>query len=182
MAKVCIFLADGFEETEAITVADILKRGEIEVELVSVSDELKVSSAHKIGVFADKLFSEVDFEGCDMIFLPGGMPGTTNLKKHEGLRNQILKFNEENKRIGAICAGPTVLGELGILKGHKATCYPGCEDALLGAEAVCDPVVTSGNITTSRGVGTALYAGLEIVSLFKGKEKADFVAKDIVMK
>ena len=119
MKKVCVFLADGFEEIEGLTVVDILRRAGIDTETVSVMGRKQINGSHGIIVEADKLFEEADIADADMIVLPGGMPGTLNLKAHEGLKTQILSFDSQGKYIAAICAAPTVLSELGLLKGKK---------------------------------------------------------------
>ena len=159
MKKVFAFLADGFEEVEALAVIDLLKRAKIDTVMVSIMDTLTVTGAHKIQVIADKLYSEIDYKEADLLFLPGGGTGTKNLKAHKELAAALLDFAaDENKRIAAICAAPSVLGSLGILKGKKATCYPGFEEQLLGAEVVTDGVVTDGRITTAKGWNEKLFA------------------------
>ena len=115
-----------------------------------------------------------------MLILPGGVPGTPNLKAHKGLQQLICKSAEQGIYLAAICAAPTVYGELGLLKGKKATCYPGLENGLLGAEVVYDNVATDGNFITSRGVGTAIDFSLRLVELLKNKAEADKIAKAIV--
>jgi len=182
MAKVAAFLAEGFEEVEALSVIDLLRRAGVEVNLVSVSGNKLVKGAHNIGVEADALFEDMKYDGFDMIFLPGGGPGTKNLKAHKKLAEVILRFNEEKKFIAAICAAPTVLGLLGILKGKRATCYPGCEGELIDAIKTTNAVEEDGHIITSRGVGTAIDLGLKLVSVFKGDKVAEDLAKSIVYK
>ena len=131
--KVYLFLADGFEEIEAITPIDIFRRAGIEVTTISISEEKMVLGAHNIPIVTDKLFTEVDFNDNDLLYLPGGMPGTRNLQAHEGLKNLLIKQAGENKKIAAICAAPSILGGLGLLEGKEAICYPGFEDQLEGA-------------------------------------------------
>ena len=177
--KIFAFFAEGYEEIEGLTVIDILRRADINVEMVSVTDDREVKGAHGINVTMDKIISEIDFNEGDMIFLPGGIPGTPNLAKCELLIENIIKYNEEGKRLAAVCAAPSVYGNLGILNGKKATCYPGFENELKGATVVADRVVTDGNITTSRGMGTTIDLGLEIVKLYKGQEYADDLGKKI---
>ncbi|MDO9153398.1 MAG: DJ-1/PfpI family protein, partial [Paludibacter sp.] len=123
--KVFLFLADGFEEIEAIAPIDIFRRAEIDLITVSVKNELAVTGAHGVTVLADTLFDEVDFSGNDLLFLPGGMPGTTNLDHHAGLKNLIESQTTQNKMIAAICAAPSILGKMKLLKGKEAICYPG---------------------------------------------------------
>ena len=172
-------LADGFEEVEALAVVDVLKRAKIEVCMVSVTGQRLVTGAHNIGISADICFDEADFGRCDMIFLPGGMPGTLNLKNHKGLTEQIKNFEKSGKKLAAICAAPSILGEMGLLKGRKAICFPGFEDALQGAEITDKRVVVDGNIFTSKGMGTAIDLGLEIVSNLISEEKSEELAKSI---
>lgn len=179
MSKVCCFLADGCEEVEALSVVDILRRGGIDVELVSVMGREEIVSSHNIHFFADKLIEDVDFDEVDMIFLPGGIPGTPNLKANDILCKNIIEFNNKGKLLAAVCAAPGIYGELGILKGKKAVCYPGFEEKLEGAECVSDRVVTDGNITTSRGLGTSLELGFRLLEIFKGAEAAEEMKRKV---
>lgn len=180
MSRVYVFLANGFEEIEGLTVVDMLRRAGTDVVTVSVSEEKKIEGSHKIRVEADRLFSEEDFSDADMLVLPGGMPGTIHLLEHEGLAKVLRAANEEKTGIAAICAAPRVLGSLGVLKGRRAVCYPGVEEHLLGADVCTDNVVTDGHITTSRGMGTAIDFSLELITRLFGREKADQMAKSIV--
>lgn len=173
------FLADGFEEVEALMVVDILRRADIETVMVSIKDEYEVKSSHNVVVKADSLIKDIDFDKAELIFLPGGIPGTPNLAKCEKLVKNIMDFNEKGKRIAAICAAPSILGELGILEGKVASCYPGFEEYLKGATYKREKVITDGNITTSRGLGSALDLGLELVTLLKNKEESDMIAEKI---
>lgn len=179
MSTVCCFLAEGFEEVEALSVVDILRRGGIETKLVSVSDKLEVVSSHKVCIESDAIIKDIDFDKVDAIFLPGGVPGTTNLKACKMLCDRILEFNKNKKLLAAVCAAPSIYGELGILKDKKATCYPGWEDKLLEAKYVSDRVVTDDNITTSRGLGTSLELGLKLLEILKDKETADDMARKV---
>lgn len=176
-----VHLAEGFEEVEAITAADIARRAGLDAKLVSVTGELKVRGAHGITVEADLLFEEADYESCDMLVLPGGLPGAYNLRDHKGLCRRIALFNEEGKGLAAICAAPLVLGSLGILTGKKATIYPGMEKELKGAEALDFPVVRDGNIITSQGPATAMKFALAIVKHFKGDEAGEALEKDLLL-
>ena len=132
MSKVFAFLADGLEEVECLAVVDVLRRAGAEVTLVSVTGSREITGSHHIHFQADALFDETAAEDADVLFLPGGMPGTNTLKAHEGLKNAICKANKQGRRIAAICAAPSILGEMGLLKGRTATCYPGFEDKLEG--------------------------------------------------
>ena len=154
--KVYIFLADGFEEIEGLTVVDIMRRAKIDVETISITGQKQINGAHKIIVEADRLFEETDFSDGDMLVLPGGMPGTLNLKEHEGLRNLIGEFDKKKKYLAAICAAPSILSELGILKGRKACAYPSFEEGLDCAQVVHEAAVTDGHVTTGRGMGAAI--------------------------
>lgn len=176
---VYIFLAEGFEEIEALATVDILRRAEIDVETVSINDMHKVTGAHKIEIVADRLFSEIT-ESADMYILPGGMPGTVNLGAFSPLCKLLEKANEEGRFIAAICAAPSVFGQLGLLKGKKASCYPGFEEKLLGAEILTEPVVVSGNVITSRGAGTAHQFGFKLVELLKNAQLADSLKKGML--
>lgn len=180
MKKVCVFFTEGFEEVEGLTIVDLLRRAGIEVCMASVTGKSAVTGAQGITIQTDKLFEEVDVCDGDMLVLPGGQPGTSNLGEYEPLTELLKAWNKEGKRIGAICAAPTVLGTLDILKGKKATCYPGCENQLTGAEIVSDRVVTDGNITTSRGIGTAISFALELISLLLDEKTALEIKKSIV--
>ncbi|WP_077610540.1 DJ-1 family glyoxalase III [Clostridium sp. Marseille-P2415] len=172
MAKVYAFLADGSEEVELLAVVDVLIRGGQDVKLVSVTGKKDVISAHRVKIQADFDFSEVDCKDADVLFLPGGMPGTRNLGLHKGLVNALKEAHAENKRIAAICAAPSILGSLGILEGKKATCFPGFEPELKGAQYTRQGVVTDGNVTTARGLGYALDMGIELLRLLTDESHA----------
>jgi len=181
MSKVFIFLATGFEEIEAGTPADILRRAGVDVEFVSIDDSEYVTGARNIIFKADRKFSEIGKDEADILVLPGGMPGTTNLMIFKPLMDLVIDYNERGKRIAAICAAPTVFGKLGLLEGKNAVCYPGMEADLVGANAMTVPVVTDGNITTSRGMGTAIDFALELLTLITGdRAVADDMAKKVV--
>ncbi|MGN0368226.1 MAG: DJ-1 family glyoxalase III [Wujia sp.] len=178
MSKVNIFLANGFEEIEALTVVDILRRGGVEVSMVSVTGQLEVTGSHHITVKADCLFD--DMEAAEVLVLPGGIPGTPNLKAHEGLCALLRAHYEAGKMVAAICAAPTVFGALGFLEGRTATCFPGMEDGLAGATHSTQKVVVDGNVVTSRGMGTAMDFGLKLLELLKDEETAKALAHKIV--
>lgn len=179
MSLVYTFLAEGFEEVEALAVVDVLRRAGIETKMVSISGQYEVKSSHDVVIKADLLFEEADFDSPDVLFLPGGIPGTPNLAGHKGLIEKILEFNEKGKRLAAICAAPSIYGELGLLKGKTASCYPGYEDKLAGAEYRREKAITDGNITTGRGMGSAIELGLELVRLLISEDKAEDIAKKI---
>jgi 4-methyl-5(b-hydroxyethyl)-thiazole monophosphate biosynthesis len=168
---VYIFLGEGFEEIEAITIVDILRRAEIDVKTVSVKGET-VYGAHGICVKADMLIKDVDKENAQMFILPGGMPGTLNLEKNEDMQ-YILKYAVDNKKwIAAICAAPSILGHKGYLNGKEAICFPGFEKELTGAVIKDCNVCVSGKIITSKGPGTASDLAYYIVSRLKGEDLA----------
>lgn len=179
MGRVNIFFATGFEEVEALTVVDILRRAGIETDMVSVTGNVEVTGSHGITVKTDRLFEEID-DTAEMIVLPGGIPGTPNLKAHKGLEDMIHRYNDAGKYLAAICAAPTVYGEMGLLRGRHATCYLGMEDALIGAEALADSVVVDGHFITSRGLGTAIDFGLAIVTVLIDDVTAANLASKIV--
>lgn len=180
MKKVSVILADGFEEIEALTVVDLLRRAKIYVDTVSITEEYTVHGAHGINVQTEDLFEEVNFVESDMIVLPGGIPGTPNLDAHEGVRRVVCDFCEEDKYVAAICAAPTVLSNLGLLKGRRVTCYPAMENQIQGAAITRNPVVADGNIITSRGVGTAIDFALKLIELLVGPEKSKEIAEAIL--
>lgn len=178
---VYVFLAEGFEEIEAITIIDVVRRGGIPVTTVSISADKQVAGAHGIDVVADKLFTELDFEDSEMLVLPGGLPGADNLQKFKPLTDLLCEKNKAGEKIGAICAAPKVLGAKGMLQGKEAVCYPGFEDQLAGAEVLTQTFVTSNNITTSRGPATAISFALELVKIIKGVETSEKLAKGMLV-
>lgn len=180
MKKIAVFFAEGYEEIEALTVADICRRCELAVELVSVTEERSVKGSHGIVVQMDKIFTEADFASYDMLVLPGGAQGTKNLEAHEGLMAQVDAFYTAGKYVAAICAAPSIFGHRGILKGRRACCYPSFESELDGAEVTEGPVEISEHVITSRGMGTAIDFALAIAAVFVGKEKAEEMADTIV--
>ena len=180
MKNVCVFLADGFEEIEALTVVDLLRRAEVNVTMVSITGDHMIHGAHGIDVQADKLFEDMSYEEQDMLVLPGGMPGTLNLGKHKGLEALLRKFYQKGKFIAAICVAPSVFGKYGFLNGRRATSYPGFEEALEGAEVAKDSVVVSDYVITSRGMGTAIPFSLAIIEQLVGKEKEEEIGKSII--
>ena len=167
MAKIYEFLANGFEEIEALAPVDILRRCKQDVVTLSVTGALWVESSHGITVKADMLIEEADLSDADVLLLPGGMPGSTNLNQHEGVRQAILAHYDKDKLIGAICAAPMVLGSLGLLEGRRATCSPGFEVYMKGAEYTAELVTVDGNIVTGEGPAASLpyaYKLLEILT------------------
>lgn len=180
MAKVYIFLADGFEEVEALGVVDILRRGGAEVKTVSINDSTSVTSAHGVTIEADITFGQAATNDADMLVLPGGLPGATNLNDHKGVCEALLKQNERGGKIAAICAAPMVLGGLGLLKGRRATCYPGFEKYLDGAEYTAELFVTDGNITTGEGPAATFPFAYELLAMLTNEDNAHDVAKGMM--
>lgn len=180
MGKAAIFLAEGFEEIEALAVVDICRRCGIAIDMVSITEEIQAVGSHGVKVTADKVFSQAEFGGYDMLILPGGMPGTKNLEAHGQLMEQIDAFYADGKYIAAICAAPSIFGHRGILKGRKACSYPGFESHLEGAAVTRGPVEISDHVITSRGMGTAIDFGLAIAGVLGTPEKAEEIAETIV--
>ena len=180
MNDICVFFGEGYEEIEALTVVDILRRAEIPVKMVSITGEREATGSHQITVKMDCLLSEVDFDKVEMIVLPGGMPGTKNLEACEALMEQVDAFVKADRPVSAICAAPSILGHRGHLQDRRACCFPGMEDQLAGAEVMYDPSVVSGNITTGRGLGAAIPFALSIMERYKGREAAQAMAEKIV--
>ena len=175
-----IFLADGFEEIEGLTVVDMFRRAGIPIQTVSISDSLTVTGSHDIKVQADCLLADFDFNTVEMLILPGGMPGTTNLSKCEPLCDALMQFSRQGRYLAAICAAPSILGGMGLLKGKRAACYPSVEDKLSGAVISRLPVVQDGNIITSRGMGTAIDFALKLTEILFDGEKAEELAASII--
>ena len=172
MKKAAVFFADGFEEIEAFTQVDLLKRAGIQTDMITINKEKKAVGAHNIKTECDMTIDEMEKDGYDALILPGGMPGTKYLGQCKELTDLLLKYNSEGKIVAAICAAPSVLGALGILKGKKACCYPGFETMLTGAEVVFEECVREENVITSRGAGTAIEFAYVIIEALMGKEKA----------
>ncbi|MCR5672771.1 MAG: DJ-1/PfpI family protein [Lachnospiraceae bacterium] len=179
---VYVFLADGFEEIEALTPVDLLRRAGVEVKTVSIyPDRKEVKGARQIGVIADTAIDSVSLLADDLMVLPGGMPGTVNLLECKHLMDMLDEHNARKGRVAAICAAPArILGSKGLLKGKEATCYPGLENLLDGATHVIKTVVTDENITTSRGLGTAVDFACELITLLCGRERSDEIRSSVV--
>lgn len=182
MKTVALFLANGFEEIEALGTVDILRRANINVITASISDALEVEGAHNIRVVADKLFSQLDFSSIDVLVLPGGMPGAKHLNEHAELKSKLVEFANKGNCVAAICAAPIVLGGLGLLDGKKATAYPGFESQLSGAEIVTDNVVVSDNIITGRGPAFVYDFALQLVEAIAGFESRKEVESGLLLK
>ncbi len=166
-----VFFANGFEEVEALAVVDVLRRAEIQTVCVGVGSDV-ITGAHGISVICDTVESAVSLnDDVDAVVLPGGMPGTLNLEKSPVVSSFVDYMAQNDKLICAICAAPSILGHKGLLKGKKATCFPGFESELEGAETSGDFVVEDGNIITAKGMGSAVKFGIAIGARFVGKEK-----------
>lgn len=166
MAKVYEFIANGSEEIEALTVIDVLRRGGIDVKTVSIAGSEYAELSHGVTMKCDTTIEAADLSDADMLLLPGGLPGAYNLNEHEGVRQALLKQAEAGKKLGAICAAPLVLGSLGLLEGKKATCYPGFEDQMTGAEYTHDIFTIDGNIVTGEGPAATLPYSYAILGMF----------------
>ena len=161
-----LFLAQGFEEIEALAVVDILRRAEVQVETVSITDNQVVFGAHGIPVIAERILPAIDFDDAEMFILPGGLPGSLHLDACEELRQGIRQLYETGKTLAAICAAPMVFGHMGLFKGLKATCYPGCEADLYGAKYTGAAVETSTTLITANGPGAAMAFAFAIARRF----------------
>ncbi|XZG69500.1 DJ-1 family glyoxalase III [Chitinibacteraceae bacterium HSL-7] len=173
-----VFLAPGFEEVEAVSIIDVLRRAGVDVTTVSLA-ERAVTGAHGITLEADALFSDVQGQTADVAILPGGGPGTQFMQQHSGLHDSLKTHRNAGKLLAAVCAAPTVLAKTGLLNGVRATCFPGCEPVLLahGATLEAYNVVTDNGITTSRGPATAAHFAIEVARQLVGEEAARAVAQ-----
>ncbi len=180
MKTIFIFLTTGFEDIEAIATIDILRRAELNVKSVSLTDSKQVMTSHQVLVTADLMFDQVNFSEAELLILPGG---TVKFNEHENMKKELLAFANKGEKVAAICASPMVLGGLGLLDGKNATCYPGFEQYLKGATLQTDKaVVVDGNITTGRGPGLTIDFALNLVEQLAGKEKRDAVAAGLLVK
>lgn len=180
MKKAIVFLADGCEMVEALTPVDLLRRAGVNVLTVSINGKETIESSHKVTIKADQIFSEDVAADADMLILPGGLQGTLNLAAHTGVTGMVKDFFEQGRYVAAICAAPSVFGELGILKGKKAVCYPSFEEKLLGAEVSMEEVAVDGNVITSRGMGTAIPFGLALIEVLLGKKTAEKTRESVI--
>ena len=165
MAKVAVILAQGFEEIEALTVVDVLRRANISCDMVGFEEQ--VTGSHDIQVTADRVF-DGDLSDYDLLVLPGGMPGSANLRDNQDLISEIQAFNQEGKKISAICAAPIALYQAGVLKDKHFTCYDGVQEQITDGIYQKETVVVDGNLTTSRGPSTALAFAYELVDQLGG--------------
>ncbi|MDR1980902.1 MAG: DJ-1/PfpI family protein [Tannerellaceae bacterium] len=181
MKRAVLFLATGFEEMEAVGIVDVLRRGGIETTVVSITRKRYVTGAHGLTIAVDALLSKTDFLTVDALILPGGMPGSRNLNDCESLKQLLITHNKRGKLIAAICAAPLVLGGIGLLLGYKATCYPGFESQLIGADITGEAVVVDRNMITGKGPGWVFDFALAIVKALKGKAVAEEVANGLLL-
>ena len=178
---VYLFLANGFEEVEALTPLDYMRRcEEIQVKSVEIGNELAVTGSHQITVMADILIKDIVLEDIQMIVLPGGMPGTLNLEACQALQKIIDYCHEKHLWIGAICAAPSILGHKNLLQGKKATCYTGFEEQLFGAQTTKQAVVQDDHIITARGAGVANQFAFELISALCGKQRAQLLKAGVL--
>lgn len=182
MKQVVMLFAEGYEEVEALMTVDLLRRGGVDVKLASITDAMTVCGSHDIRVEMDTTLAQVDLGQMDAILIPGGLQGTMNLGKDDATCQALKDMFEAGKVVGAICAAPSVLGACGILQGKRATCYPGFEDKLEGAEFVDEMAVADGNVVTSRGLGTSMEFGFKLLEILVSREKAEEIRKAIVFK
>lgn len=186
-ARVAVFVAPGLEEIEGLTVVDLLFRAGVSCDTVAITPERTVTSSHEVTIVCDRSIADAgfSFDDYDMLVLPGGIPGTPNLRACEPLCEAVCAFAAAGKPVAAICAAPSILAELGLLAGRRATSNPGFQHVLAehGAELLADePVVVDGNLITSQGAGTAMLFGLEIVRHFLGDEAVERVRAGVVLR
>ena len=178
MKKVAVFLAPGFEECEALMTVDLLRRAQLDTTMYSIHNTDEVTGSHNITIKADKKLNELN-ELFDCVILPGGMPGTKYLMESKEVNALVVEHFNQNRLVAAICAAPSVLGELQLLQGKKATCFPGFEDQLHGAEVLNQKAVADGNIITAKGLGAAVEFAHAIISYLINSKTADQVVKTI---
>ncbi len=178
---VYMLLGTGFEETEAIAPLDLLRRAGVQAATVGINGKV-VYGSHKIGIEADMEIGEMDLTNLDMIVLPGGLGGVASIKASQPALEAVRFAWENGKYVAAICAGPTILAQLGITDGKNATCYPGCESQMGSANMVQAAAVTDGKVITGTSAGCAVPFGLALIAALKGQEAADAIAKQIVIR
>ena len=180
MSKVALLFAEGTEECEALNVVDILRRAGMDLSIISISGDRKVTGSHDITIIADEIIEEHDFSADDVLVIPGGMPGTNYMEQNPFVQKAIKELYDSGRYVCAICAAPKILGHGGYLAGKNACIYPGMDEELVGANVNHGPVNRDGNVITSRGLGTAIPFALEIISALQGSEKAREMAQKIV--
>lgn len=183
MKKIYVFLANGFEDVEALIPIDVFRRGGLDVTTISVMGDFMVESAHGVQMMADTLIEDVDVSDADLLFLPGGMPGASNLYNHEGVRKAVTAQYAAGKKVAAICASPAVvLAQLGILDDKRATCYPGFEQMLTKATYTGDLVTVDGTVTTGEGPAAAFPFAYELLAQLVDQQTADQIAEGMRFK
>ncbi len=181
MGKVAILLAPGFEELEAVTVIDVLRRGGIEV-IIAGLEEGPVPSARNVRIVPDTTIEALNPDEIDLVVLPGGLPGVENLKKDPRVKELLTKVREKGKKCAAICAAPGALAAFGLLEGKRATIYPSLREELKGARVEDSPVVVDGDIITSQGPGTAMAFAFKLLETLAGPEKAREIAEQMLVR
>jgi len=183
MKKTYVFLADGFEDVEALIPVDVLRRGGVDVVTVSITDFPLSRSAHGVNIETDTVFKQCNFADADLLLLPGGMPGASNLFEHKGVCKAVADQLAAGRKVAAICAAPAVvLGQLGLLKGRRATCYPGFEQMLDGATYTADLVTVDGNVTTAEGPAAAFPFAYELLAQLTDLQTSDQIAEGMRFK
>ena len=172
MAKVYEFLANGTEEVEALIPVDVLRRADVDIKMVSTTGELTIVSSHGVKIVCDALIDDIDITDADLLMIPGGLPGSVNLCEDPLVREMILRQYEAGKYVSAICAGPMIFGSLGISKGKRCTCYPGCEDDLVGAYYTAELVTVDGNVITGEGPAAAFPYAYKLCEILCGPQTA----------
>ncbi|MCP4137472.1 MAG: DJ-1/PfpI family protein [bacterium] len=176
--KVLVPLADGFEEIEALTIVDVLRRAKIDVTTICIGEN-PVRGAHDIAVKADKHIDDIPFAEYNFIALPGGMPGSANLRDDERIISLVTDIHSRNGYVSAICAAPIVLARAGLIDGKKATAFPGIEGQLGNIEYIPEPVITDGKIITGKGPGCAIPFALKLVEIIAGEKTSVSIKKDM---
>lgn len=182
MSKVCVFLADGFEECEGLLAVDLLRRAGVEVTTAGLNEDTQVCSSHGIRLQADAVAAELDLDGFDMLVLPGGGQGTENLAASKLVTGAVRRQLAAGKQVAAICAAPSVLGRMGLLDGREAVCYPGFEHYMPAAHMQDADVAVTDQIITGRALGAGIPFALALIARLEGQDKADQVQKAIVYK
>lgn len=180
MSRIGIFFAEGYEEIEALTVVDLVRRAGIPIDMISVYGEKEVAGSHGILVKMDRTLEETDFDGLDMLVLPGGLKGTQGLESCGDLMKKLDDFYAAGKWIAAICAAPSIFGHRGYLKGRRATSYPDFESHLEGATVTHGAAEVDGHVITGRGMGCSIPFALKIVEQFVGRDAAEELAEKVV--
>lgn len=182
MAKVYEFIATGSEEVESLIPLDVMRRAGVDFLTVSITGSKTVRMSHGVKLEADLLFEDADLSDADLLMLPGGLPGADNLNAHEGVRKALLEQDRKGKLVAAICAAPQVLGSLGLLKGKKATCYPGFERFMEGASYTHELCTVDGNIITGEGPAATFPYAYTLLAILKGQPAADQIAQGMMFK